>query len=1754
MPRAGRVSRAIFEDPSLASSGYTRGDGTAAPNGFVREDSQRVAWDLGTPPPFLPLDGEGGGAAAPTAAAGDTAGDELFHSSADAAPLNAKDGPRCFDGVRKPRLGRQKAKEAAGAGATLTPQPAYPSDAVGAQSTGSFTLYAAEGSAAPASPDSFALYSEAGGAVHTPAATPATATPTASSFSLYPAEDGCVAEARSGGGGSDNDSQRSAVFDESPASSSSSGSVSSNEGTQRPNQREQAAAAAGVNAEADDVCSSPSPPSAKAGVADSPPTAARSPTVSSGGASHASPVRHSSTPVAATLPTFRAASVPQRGESPHLCRGDESPHSDAAGSGVTAQKTSVEDQAVGTSDRDASLGSDALRRQSTVGSEAQPSAPHAADAAPTDPTDAAEGVDVDTGSSPGGGEESAEVQCILAALPACVIASPDSASSGSDSSDDLIVRPAVRTLRDAVAAVPRKRRRREKQRADAAAEAQAEARAASSSLDERLGSPGDGPKVSSPPAVLAGVRSQGPGAAPSPPHAVLSSRLSSAVSASQEIGAIAPLCTAGDKEAAPRCAPFSISRVCIEGFKSFLHAAEFPFVGGFNCIVGVNGSGKSNVLDAICFVLGMRVDLLRCKRIAECIHASASRARVDLHLDVHDGGGSRRRRTVVGRVVQRLARSTACVSTHTIDGTKVDQAAVHSFFRERGLNVAFPHRFVILQQYTSRFVSYSPLELLAYIEGLLDTASLRQRANEVHARLLEVRAERQRHEEALRCAEDTVARAAPTLARYAGIQTQFSELQAAEARWAAHVLRYLEALCKARRRDVDSLTRQRDTAAAAAADADAERAEAEDRRRQLAHDEATAAAAVEVLQREVTAAGRRARAARAERARSGPLQREGAALHDVRVGVVAELEAACATCDATRTRLRAAEEAQAEACPAGDGYAAAAAEAARLRGVLQTLGSELRAKTAEEAQAQGTLQFQTERKRELSEGGLPSAVKEATAAAKTLQALKEKLEDAQGRLAEAVRAAAVPQSARPERQQAAGAGGRGGGPRFTNHKAGRYRHAVEGVRQRSPADAASVHGFFYDFVAVCDARFLDAVNLALGGLIPLTVLVSCTRAAVAVVDTFKEQKVGRVTCEILPQGGGSGGGSGRTPPASVGTTFPVALSDVLCAAQRGGSSGAAADAALQLLRRKAAGWVVCESFQEGLKVQQQQQRGRSLRIVTLDGVVMKGAGEFFGGDVRAAYDARYALGSAGGGGGGGGGGSDDADADGVEARDTEAEEAAARRLQGEYREARAAYQAQQRAQRAVEDGVCAAREELRRCGRDCADASSTAQRLRAEMAAVRQRAAAVEGELAAHDAAVAAFGGRSGVGAAAEELAGLAAAVAGLSTQLHDASVAKARVSHRLAAYTAKLEAAAAAADKLPSESAVRAEEEAVAELKRRLKALKGSAAAAAAAAADDDGNGVGRGSLHELRTAAARAERTATAKGGQVEALRKQLSGTAALLSQKRAEAAEAEAKLAAARTALAEALQVRGPEAQQQQCEAAAAGGGGGVKSFYKNLPMWEKLLDGERDELAARKSVLTASLELIDMAQLEASVTAAASTAGLTAKVEEGTVAEQVLEEQHASLLESRHRVLSACLSALNEHLSETYKALCGPFCDSVLAFSSDAETLMSTGVVLKTRPSPAASYLPPAKLSGGQRALVAAALILSMQRTFPSPFYLFDELDAALDSEKAGMLARLLAGSSIQVACISLRQQVYSLAKNIVGIYQSEGSSRAAHVAF
>ncbi len=83
-----------------------------------------------------------------------------------------------------------------------------------------------------------------------------------------------------------------------------------------------------------------------------------------------------------------------------------------------------------------------------------------------------------------------------------------------------------------------------------------------------------------------------------------------------------------------------INRITMQGFKSFNKKVSVPFMEGFNVVCGPNGVGKSNIIDAVCFVLGRTsAKSMRAGRLHEMIFhggdgkTAAKQAMVTLYLD-----------------------------------------------------------------------------------------------------------------------------------------------------------------------------------------------------------------------------------------------------------------------------------------------------------------------------------------------------------------------------------------------------------------------------------------------------------------------------------------------------------------------------------------------------------------------------------------------------------------------------------------------------------------------------------------------------------------------------------------------------------------------------------------------------------------------------------------------------------------------------------------------------------------------------------------------------------------------------------------------------------------------------------------------------------------------------------------------------------------------------------------------------------------
>ena len=131
-----------------------------------------------------------------------------------------------------------------------------------------------------------------------------------------------------------------------------------------------------------------------------------------------------------------------------------------------------------------------------------------------------------------------------------------------------------------------------------------------------------------------------------------------------------------------------LTKLELQGFKSFADHATLVFESGVTAVVGPNGCGKSNVSDAVRWVLGeQRPKTLRGAKMEEVIfQGSSSRrpvniAEVSLHFSNEDGALAVPFKEVV--ITRRLSRSGE--SEYMLNGAACRLRDIHDMVRGTGL-------------------------------------------------------------------------------------------------------------------------------------------------------------------------------------------------------------------------------------------------------------------------------------------------------------------------------------------------------------------------------------------------------------------------------------------------------------------------------------------------------------------------------------------------------------------------------------------------------------------------------------------------------------------------------------------------------------------------------------------------------------------------------------------------------------------------------------------------------------------------------------------------------------------------------------------------------------------------------------------------------------------------------------------------------------------------------------------------------------
>uniref|UniRef100_A0A670ZH02 Structural maintenance of chromosomes protein n=1 Tax=Pseudonaja textilis TaxID=8673 RepID=A0A670ZH02_PSETE len=169
-----------------------------------------------------------------------------------------------------------------------------------------------------------------------------------------------------------------------------------------------------------------------------------------------------------------------------------------------------------------------------------------------------------------------------------------------------------------------------------------------------------------------------------------------------------------------------IRSIVLEGFKSYAQRTEVnDFDPLFNAITGLNGSGKSNILDSICFLLGItNLSQVRASNLQDLVYkngqAGITKASVSITFDNFDKkqsplGFENHDEITVTRQVVIGGRN-----KYLINGVNANNTRVQDLFCSVGLNVNNPH-FLIMQGRITKVLNMKPPEILAMIEEAAGT-------------------------------------------------------------------------------------------------------------------------------------------------------------------------------------------------------------------------------------------------------------------------------------------------------------------------------------------------------------------------------------------------------------------------------------------------------------------------------------------------------------------------------------------------------------------------------------------------------------------------------------------------------------------------------------------------------------------------------------------------------------------------------------------------------------------------------------------------------------------------------------------------------------------------------------------------------------------------------------------------------------------------------------------------------------------------
>uniref|UniRef100_A0A8C9Y1S4 Structural maintenance of chromosomes protein 1A n=1 Tax=Sander lucioperca TaxID=283035 RepID=A0A8C9Y1S4_SANLU len=136
---------------------------------------------------------------------------------------------------------------------------------------------------------------------------------------------------------------------------------------------------------------------------------------------------------------------------------------------------------------------------------------------------------------------------------------------------------------------------------------------------------------------------------------------------------------------------------------------------------------------------------------------------------------------------------------------------------------------------------------------------------------------------------------------------------------------------------------------------------------------------------------------------------------------------------------------------------------------------------------------------------------------------------------------------------------------------------------------------------------------------------------------------------------------------------------------------------------------------------------------------------------------------------------------------------------------------------------------------------------------------------------------------------------------------------------------------------------------------------------------------------------------------------------------------------------------------------------------------------------------------------------------------------------------------CFESVATNIDEIYKALSRNSSAQAFLGPENPEEPYLDGINYNCV-APGKRFRPMDNLSGGEKTVAALALLFAIHSYKPAPFFVLDEIDAALDNTNIGKVANYIKDQSVQnfqAIVISLKEEFYTKADSLIGVYPEQG---------